>query len=162
MNFMNFTRQTPQTRQNINNAIANVTHGVPMKAGVADGSTDFSINRFKYVKSNYDKDEVTNQFKQYEKYSKDVQDKQTKRFYSNTNSDSVSRISTIKQKAIGAGSLNLPNITYDAQGNGIVRRVNLPMSFVDTNNINVIDQAIRRTRSGGSSVPKKFGINKNA
>ncbi len=161
---MNFTRQTPQTRQNINNAIVNVTHGVPMKAGVADGSNDFSINRFKYVKSNYDKDGVTNNNadKQYEKYSKDVQDKKTKRFYTNTNSDSVSRISTIKQKAIGAGSLNLPNITYDAQGNGIVRRVNLPMSFIDTNNTNIIDQAIRRTRSGGSSVPKKFGINKKA
>ena len=159
---MNFTRQTPQTRQNINNAIINVTHGVPMKAGSADGSNDFSINRFKYVKSNYDKDDVTNQFKKYEKYSKDVQDQKTKRFYSNTNTDSVSRISTIKQKAIGAGSLNLPSITYDALGDGIVRRVNLPMSFIDTNNINIIDQAIRRTRSGGASVPKKFGINKKA
>ena len=158
---MNFTRQTPQTRENINNAIVNVTHAVPMKAGAIDGNADFSLNRFKYVKTNNDRDGVTNKFKQYEKYSKDVEDAKTKRYFLTTNTDSVSRISNIKQKAIGTGSLNLPNITYDAQGNGIIRRVNLPMSFVDTNNINVIDQALRRTRSGGSSVPKKFGINKN-
>ena len=68
----------------------------------------------------------------------------------------------IREKAIGGGSLNLPKISYDAQGNGVVTSVNLPMSFVDTKSINTIDQAVRRTRSGGASVPKKFSINKNA
>lgn len=158
---MNFTRQSRPIKDNINNAIVNVTHAVPMKDGAADGTNDFSINRFKYIKTTHDRDGVTNQFQTYEKFSQDVEDAKTKRYFLNTNTDSVSRISKIREKAIGGGSLNLPNISFDAQGNGVVRRDNLPMSFVDTKAINTIDQAIRRTRSGGASVPKKFSINKN-
>jgi hypothetical protein len=158
---MNFTRQSRPIKDNINNAIVNVTHAVPMKAGSADGSNDFSINRLKYIRTTHDRDGVTNENNTYEKFSQDVENAKTKRFFGNTNTDSVSRISKIREKAIGGGSLNLPNISFDAQGNGVIRRVNLPMSFVDTKNINTIDQAVRRTRSGGSSVPKKFSINKN-
>jgi|TARA_B100001287_G_C22659826_1_gene519748 hypothetical protein len=159
---MNFTRQSRPLKDNINNAIVNVTHGVPMKAGHADGSNDFSINRFKYVRTTNDREGVTNQFQTYEKFSQDVENAKTKRYFGNTNTDSVSRIAKIREKAIGGGSLNLPKISYDAQGNGVVTSVNLPMSFVDTKSINTIDQAVRRTRSGGASVPKKFSINKNA
>lgn len=158
---MNFTRQSRPLKDNINNAIVDVTHAVPMKAGAADGTNDFSINRFKYIRTIHDRDGVTNQFQTYEKFSQDVENAKTKRYFLNTNTDSVSRISKIKEKAIGGGSLNLPNISFDAQGNGVIRRDNLPMSFIDTKNINTIDQAVRRTRSGGASVPKKFSINKN-
>lgn len=158
---MNFTRQSRPIKENINNAIVNVTHGVPMKAGSADGTNDFSINRFKYIRTTNDRDGVTNKFQTYEKFSKDVEIAKTKRFFGNTNTDSVSRISKIRENAIGGGSLNLPKISYDAKGDGIIQRVNLPMSFVDTKSINTIDQAIRRTRSGGASVPKKVSINKN-
>ena len=48
---MNFTRQSRPLKDNINNAIVNVTHAVPMKDGAADGSNDLSINRVKYIRT---------------------------------------------------------------------------------------------------------------
>lgn len=159
---MNFTYKAtgnPKLPSNINNAVLDGLHSMPMKAGVADSSTDFSINRHKFIKTT-SRDPIPNKNDEFEKYKKDVQIGLTKKFNNNTNTDSTARIANIRKKQIGAGSLNPGRIVYDAAGNPTVFTKGNPHSLVDTKNINVIDQARRRTRSGGSAVPAKFGINK--
>tara|TARA_B100002019_G_C21186271_1_gene556391 strand:- start:298 stop:831 length:534 start_codon:yes stop_codon:yes gene_type:complete len=160
---MNFTYKAsgkPALPDNINNAILDGLHSMPMKAGVADSSTDFSINRHKFIKTG-SRDPIPNKNKEYEKYQQDVQIGLTKRFNNNTNTDSTARIANIRKKQIGAGSLNPGRVVYDAAGNPSVITTGNPHSLIDTKNINVIDQARRRVRAGGSTVPAKFGINKS-
>jgi hypothetical protein len=161
MNFTFNAAGNPNIKQNINNAIQDGVHAMPMKAGVTDNSADFSINRYKYIRTIPDRQTLPNKNDELQVYQQKVQDSLTKKYYLNTNRDSASRIANMRKKQVGTGSLNPPRVVYDIAGNPNLISINNPFSLIDTKNVNVIDQARRRVRSGGSVVPPKFRINKS-
>jgi hypothetical protein len=111
--------------QNIQNAKLSTRHAMPQKDSTSDSSHSFQLGRVTYTKTTSSGIPTNTQ-------------KQTKKWMQTTSRDS----STITQKknnnAIGANSLNNANQQF---------------TFFSSTNKNVVNDALSRTRAGGSVVP---------
>ena len=113
-------------RNNINNGILSNQNAMPQKDATSDGTGSFATGRHNYV----DTVSVMNATTQPQKLAK--------KWYGNRDSSTVT--ATRRYIGIGKGSYN------DA---------NVPTSFTNTGDKNIVGQALNRVRSGGYVVPPK-------
>lgn len=122
MKYMNFTNKNGQPiRNNTNNAILNTLGAMPMKDGISDSTSNFSINRHKYFNTFNTNNQTHFQY---------LHNK-----FIGGNTDSSSIISKNKSYAVSVSSF-----PEDKK----------PTSLVNTKNINIIDSALRRARGSVS------------
>jgi len=107
-----------------NNAVLTNANASPMKDGIADNNTRFSMGRMLFTKT------------MNERYQPN--DYLQKKLYGSK--DASSRTHRLHYQAVGKGSFN---------------EANSPNSFVNTKDINVTKDALRRVRAGGYVVPPK-------
>jgi hypothetical protein len=110
----------------INNGFLQSIKGMPQKDSTSDNTSTFSMGRHAFVET-YPSKTLSN-----------LQNNQKKWIGGNRDASQVT--ATYRNNQIGTGSLN-------AHG--------LPISFTTYKDINVVDNALRRVRSGGAVAPPK-------
>ncbi len=113
-------------RNNINNGILSNQNAMPQKDATSDGTGSFATGRHNYL----DTVSAINATTQPQKMAK--------KWYGNRDSSTV----TANRRYIGIGK-------------GSYNGANVPTSFTNTGDKNIVGQALNRVRSGGCVVPQK-------
>lgn len=121
--------RVPMAMNIMNNGVLNSAKAMPQKDSTSDGTDNFAIFRNEYIRT-YPQSNMN-----------DVIDgKLVKKWYGNVNRDSSSYTREKQTNEIGVGSLNANN---------------KPFSFTTYKDVNTVNTALRRVRSGGAVAPLK-------
>lgn len=119
----------------LNNGTLKGTHAMPQKDITSDGDSTFEMGRRTYVRT-LPKAPIPP--------ASLVHLSQTKKWYGNRDASQI--VANRRNTQIGLGTLNASTA---------------PMSFTTHKIVNTIDDALTRTRAGGSVAPAKKGANRN-
>ena len=118
----------------ITNGTLKAVHAMPQKDSTSDGTDSFAMDRFVYFQTLQPANSITNKQQLHKKW------------FQNRDASSVTRNRRIAE--VGVGTMNASNT---------------PFSFTTNKDVNVVNQARHRVRSGGAVAPlKKNAMKTNA
>ena len=116
----------------MHNGSLNGIKAMPQKDSTSDGTDSFAIDRFAYFQTLQPANSITNNQQLHKKW------------FQNRDASTVTRNRRIAE--VGVGTMNASNT---------------PLSFTTNRDVNVVNQARHRVRSGGAVAPLKKNAKKN-
>jgi hypothetical protein len=146
-------------KQDINNNQLSFTKAMPLKDSTSDGTSDFELSRTIYSKTynapltaaaaisllNKPYLQPSGQSRIRPAVFDGTHAPIQKKWMGSTNRDSSQITTNRRTNSVGKGTLNLP----------VSNNTAIPLSFTSGNDINLLNRALRRVRSGGAVAPPK-------